>query len=375
MNNIKKYIGLAFIGWIVTACSSDDKQQEQDTPANKRVEVSFTTTVLTRTATNVVTDLKNGDEMLMFVDKKGTTEKGSIVKAICKDNVFKGSPTVEIAEDEKMTIYASYPYQSNCPNRSEVPVEIESQTDYLYSGYGVEINVSKPQAALSMRHALPVLAFNIRKDGYTGNGKLQSISLIGKPVYLSGTMEVSSGSILKKKAGTYTHTCNATLQETGWKDNIPCFFCLPLRSDGKDVTLTFKIDDTDYTCSLPKVDVKGGVKYVFTLSLTDYGINLFADLTEEIALNVDESGKDAPGYGVLRITHNALEFTLPTFNGTGMEGIVYWGDGESNPLQTELTHRYEDSQSEHTIAIDTWGADGVTIRQLTGITDIDFSEF
>lgn len=155
------------------------------------------------------------------------------------------------------------------------PIEITSQTDYLYSGSGVAVSRSNPKAVLTMKHALSALAFNIRNDNYAGEGKLQQISISGNPICTSGILDVPSGTIKGTVSAKYEYACNVNIQQDGWEENIPAFFCIPFSSSGSDVTVIFKIDSEDYSCQLPKYGILGGMKYIFYLSLTERGLTVF----------------------------------------------------------------------------------------------------
>lgn len=373
MTAIQRYILLVLVCAVVMACKDDDKEYAEE-PAT---EVTFTTTVQTRAVANVVTKLEDGDAMNVFMAEETAVEslqQAKTYKAVCQGGVWKGTPAIEFGGSVKGYLYAVYPYQATSAKMNAVPVEITSQTDYLYSGGGVAVSPNSPKAVLTMKHALSALAFNIKNDNYAGEGKLQQISINGKPVCTSGTLDVSSGTVKGTVSAKYEYACDVNILQDGWEENIPAFFCIPFVSSGSDVTVTFKIDGEDYPCRLPKYGVSGGMKYIFYLSLTEQGLTIFPEQTKQISLNIDSDSMSIPSYSLLKITHDNALFTLPLLKGEGLVGTILWGDGQSEEYGVAAEHSYESAQV-HIVTVETWGTEEVSLTNLIGVSEIDLSEF
>lgn len=373
MTAIQRYFLLVLVCAVVVACKDDDKEYVEE-PAT---EVTFTTTVQTRAVTNVVTKLDDGDAMNVFMAEETADEslqQARNYKAVCQGGVWKGVPAIEFGSSAKGYLYAVYPYQETSAKMNAVPVDITSQTDYLYSGNGVAVSRNNPKVVLTMKHALAALAFNIKNDNYAGEGKLEQISISGKPVCKSGTLDVSSGAVKGTVSAKYEYACNVNIQQNGWEENIPAFFCIPFVSSGSDVTVTFKIDGEDYPCQLPKYGVAGGMKYIFYLSLTEGKLTLFPEQTKQISLNVDSDSMSIPNYSLLKIVHDNALFILPSFKGEGIVGTILWGDEQSEEYGATSEHSYENGQS-HTVTVETWGTEEVSLSSLVGISEIDLSDF
>ena len=82
----------------------------------------------------------------------------------------------------------------------------------------------------------------------------------------------------------------------------------------------------------------------------------------------------AQGYGVLRITHTAQQFTLPTLSGNSVYGNVNWGDQQAESYQYGMIHSYTSSQS-HELLIESWNSTGFQLSDLTGVEAIDLSGY
>ncbi|MBQ8673535.1 MAG: fimbrillin family protein [Bacteroides sp.] len=373
MKHIEKHIAMWAIAVLAVACS-DDKEEEN---VPQTVKVSFTTEVQTRATSQVVTDLeKDGSTMSVFVGTGSSLSNENAPtahKATRQGGTWNAMPSIELEEGEKCYLFAGYPYMENS-NPQAVPVNIKSQTDYLYSGSGVSVSYAAPTATLKLKHALCLLGFNIKKDNYDGEGKLQAISISGDGFYTEGLLNLQTGNIQGITTGSYTHTCNATLQANGWTTDIPEFFCLPpITSTGENLTVSFKIDGKEYTCPLPKYSMARGIKYTFRLSLTDKNLTIFNN--PEI-YNLDVTGDQMPDleFALLKITHTNPTFYTPTFTGYNFMGIAYWGDGQQENFSASATHDYA-TEAPYSVSIETWGAESISLQNIKGITEIDFTEF
>lgn len=377
MKTIRKYIVFSFIGMTIATSCSDDKDE---VATNIDKEVTFTTTVQTRALTNVITALKDGDAMGVYMTESnsvGADQQVKTNKVICQNGVWKGEPAIEMANGEKTYLFAAYPYQPTSSRPDIIPIDVKSQTDYLYSGSGASVSYDNPKAQLTMKHALSILAFNIKNENYAGEGKLQQISISGKPIYTSGTMNVSSGTVKGTSSGKYIQDCDATIQASGWEENIPDFFCIPFVSSGSDVTVTFKIDGEEYSSLLPKQGITGGMKYIFHLAFTSEGLILFPEQTKEISLNTDNDSMSLSSYSLLKVTHFNSSFKVPSYKGSGLIGKIFWGDGQEQAYDAAAEHSYGSDNSQlRTLTVETWGAiQEVALPDLIGISEIDISEF
>lgn len=78
---------------------------------------------------------------------------------------------------------------------------------------------------------------------------------------------------------------------------------------------------------------------------------------------------------VLRLTHTNLLFSVPLFSGAGFSGgNIAWGDGKEEAYRSEAKHTYV-NEGPHTVSIEVPGAEEVTLPNLTGITDLDLTDF
>lgn len=372
MKDLMKYM-LVAAAFAVASCSrsqTDDPTPPKKVVPGEKVEVTFTTSVRTRVQREeVVTTLGTGDVLSLYTAPVTATAAYSHARADCSDGVWRCTPSLLLAPEEEVSLLAAYPRQSGADDPEAFPVRVAAQTDYLYSGAPVRVSYDKPAAALTLRHALCIVAFNIRSQI---SGELRQIVVDSDRFPLEGTLSVSSGQISVVRSGSYTYTCQKPLSEQGWTTGHPGFFAIPHAAESYRVTLG--VGDERFDVSLPATEFTAGKKYIFQVVLTERGAVLLPEQTEIVTLDADTDPLPDATFGVVGITHTKRRFGAPTFDGASPYGYVYWGDQSSDPYAAEITHDYA-GDGPYTIACETWGAEQVRFADLEGIERIDLSEF
>ena len=188
-------------------------------------------------------------------------------------------------------------------------------------------------------------------------------------------MDINTGSISGSTKGEYAKSFNETLQAGGFTTNIPAMFVIPSTSNGSNYQITIKVDGKEYTATLPKQSVSGGTKYLFRMALTERELVVFPEMTDVVSLNANTDDMPERELSTLQVTHTNKKMATPVVGGSdGMFGKIYWGDGQSEDYKSKASHTYAE-QGTHTIAIESWGAQDVTIESLSGVTEIDLSKF
>lgn len=77
----------------------------------------------------------------------------------------------------------------------------------------------------------------------------------------------------------------------------------------------------------------------------------------------------------LLISHNASSLTSPAFGGSGVEGLVDWGDGAVEEWSSGIRHTYTDGAGSHVADFQTRNANSFTLNALTDIEDINVTNF
>jgi len=371
---------------LLMSCSSSEDSVEPSTPTtptDNNVAVVITTDIVTRT-TPAKSLFASGDAMNVWAKSYGSPSANDIVaniRANYNGSAWTLDPGVYLDKDKQKNafIYAVYPYQSefaSTPGR--LTIDATTQNDYLYSGSYVPVTVTTNTAKLNMKHAMSLAAFNIFTDGYSGAGKLQSLAISGDSVYTKGVMTVENGKIRGTERGEIKVAFDKQITAQGWSNSMPRIWVIPLPFNTKSTKAYLKavIDGKEFNSVFPEVEMKIGFQYSFHLVLTDNGLEFIPDQTTTMALNFDEDEiAQLEGRGVLGVTFDgSSEFSSVVMAGVNVFGTVLWGDGEKSTYEDGISHTFSTAGSKKMI-FETWNSTGFTIKNLTGISEIDISGY
>lgn len=178
--------------------------------------------------------------------------------------------------NNQATVYAYYPFNAVNVDASAIDVETESQTDYLYSSKSF-VNATQPKANLTMKHAMSLVSFIIKKNDYKGEGKVNRIEING--VQTTGKMDVSTGNISRTgTAGIYVRNCDYVLNDNSLtKTRV---ITLPLKiSESNGITIKITVDGRGFSYEVPSVHVwDAGYESTYTLNLHDTSVDELTDV-------------------------------------------------------------------------------------------------
>lgn len=369
MKNYMIILAAALLAVGAAACSSGDGGGGEALP-----QVTFTTEIMSRAAlTDVKSTFVNGDRMSVYRTKNNSIsgETPTVHSASCNNGTWTPTPAIELRKDEKIYLFAIYPFDANAQDPTAFPVTVASQVDYMYSGTGVAASFDAPTAMLRMRHAMAILGFNIRS--YVG-GALTAITVNDPNFPIEATLRVT-GSMTTTKQGAYTKTMNVATSEAGWTTDHPGMFIIPHQSSSAGMEVVLTIGGKEYKVTLPATNFTAGKKYVASLLLTEQGLALENSDLAVISLDEPTPEVAAPSYGMVSITHSGISFVAPTFAGASEPyGYVYWGDDQQDPYSAGLGHGYL-SAGRYVVKVDIWNAEEVSVFNLSGVEQVDLSKF
>ncbi len=368
-----QYMLLVLPVLLTVACSSSGDEGPAPTA------ITFTTEVQTRAAGgSVMTDFKSGDGMLIFRSGSNSIESGNLTTyaASYSGSSWQVSPVATVSGEEKPYFFAVYPRvdaSGDAVNPAAVPVRVADQVDVLYSGQGEPATESNPTVAFKMHHAMAIIAFNIQSYVV---GTLKRIKVGNDRFPAAGTLRVTRGNITTTEYGAFEKSFNQPLTTTGWTKDHPAMFVIPhtIGAEGMPVELT--IDDRTYTFTIPSMRLTLANKYIYYVMVTPQGTSLLEDKTETIDLMGETQPLPEVSYGHISLLYQGSELTVPTITGTGLYGMVHWGNGEQTAYKEELKYTYP-MAGNYTVGFDLWNVEDarVTYSNLDGLKEIDFSKF
>lgn len=373
---MKKIYSAAVIAAMAMLASCGDSNSGSDSPKDDgSAEVTITTSVQTRA--DVTNDFADNDVMNVYgkaYNSVSSDDKFSRVKAELRNGVWAISPAMRLKENELVFVYAAAPYNEAATNPAAFPVDIAKQQDILYSGSGVGANFSSPSVKLTMKHALAMVSLNIAG---TDGANLSSISISGEKVYSKATLNIENGKFTGTSTDQYTMPTAAKISPNGWKSQLPRMWVVPFSSKESDVQLTAVIDGKTYTVLFPEVEMKNGTHYIFRLMFGQNGLEFDPSKTEVISLNdaADNEFGNAEAHGIMRFTVNAAKWQIPVFEGHGVFGRVKAGNNSFSYKPSEMQSVTLTPGTPTAVNIETWNANTVEIESISGITEIDFTQF
>lgn len=370
------FSALAIAG--ISSCSEDKIEQVDLGQYDSEVEVTISTAeIQTRAA---VTEFASSAQMNIFAKTYDDLKAPDIAEGIVA--TYDGAkwtmdPPVYIHSGSKLAfLYAVSPYDVSYTDPTAIPVDITKQVDLMYSGTCVPASRTTNNVKMTMNHALSLLSMNIVPVGYSGEGRVTSLSITGEgsaTFYTQGTMNAESGSITLTETGSVTVNTDRSIEQGGWTSGIPGLWSLPFSTKGGNILLTAVIDGKEYKAYLPEVDVRQGYQYIFRLALTNSGLEFDPGKTERIAMNKTTDNKqEFTGHGKIVLTVSAAGAATPEISGSTVFGTV------STPSES---HSYSGSvkpdglKSGDQLTVEAWNAEGFTLSSLEGIDTIDISAF
>lgn len=161
-------------------------------------------------------------------------------------------------------LYAYFPYHKEVTNPSAVPVDISRQEDVLY-GTAV-VSSSAPNANIPMMHALSLVRVVVKKNDYSGEGKIQSLTWRG--IKMNGVMDIATGEVVaSSESGSVQVGGEYILDDT--KDPVAIEAIMIPTPSAKDIALAVVVDGKERIYNLPEQHrFERGKAYTYTLMLT-----------------------------------------------------------------------------------------------------------
>lgn len=379
MKNIysKLLVSLALVAFV--SCGEKDSPVSPDVkPGEENGGVALNVATAEIQTKSAVLEYGSGSTMNIFAKTYNDAKAPDIVEGVKAS--FDGAkwtmePPVYLSDAQTVAfVYAVSPFDASYVDAKNIPVVLSKQVDLMYSGPSVAASKTSPNVRLKMNHALSLLSFNIVPVNYSGAGNLTSLAINGENVYNYGTMDASNGKMQLVEKGEVKNSFNRTVENGGWKSDIPGLWTLPFNTKAGAVTLTAVIDGKTYEAVIPEVEVKQAWQYIFRLVFTGSGLEFDPTKTETISLNVNsDETQQFDGYGKIVLRASASALLAPTLEGDAVFGTI----------STPMTHySYSDNKrveelvaGNDLVVVETWNSTGFKLSSFDGIDSIDISEY
>lgn len=263
-----------------TSCSEEENLENND---KAFLQVSTEVPELTRAPIDG-TELSDGAEIGVSVfNPDGTDYTGEKTFNVLytKQNSWTSQIPITLTTSTGKAI-AYYPYSETVSDITAIPVETDSQTDYLYSDWVEDLAFDNSKANFILNHALCVIQINLANEGYAyGPGKVTKIAVSSPALAKAATLNAQTGelsglsgigeAITIAKAFTLTETPQSTkilavptntqndLTVKVWVDGAISTVIVPISTplvQGKAYIANFKIKDEPWPVKFSSISVK-----------------------------------------------------------------------------------------------------------------------
>lgn len=278
---IKNVTVLALLNLTVLACTKDvielpvvpptpDPDPEPPVPELVYLGVNPTIASMEVVATRgIITQFTDNDRIGLFLTngELGSNYQDDVNSANIPAT-YRGGWKVdrEISITEPGVAYGYYPYSGKVTDGTAVPVEIASQTDYLYARRAT-VNQDNPVAEIGMKHALALVSVRIRKNDYQHEGKLTKVEVLD--VQHSGTMNIATGKVTGSGSpATYSVEPNLHLDDSELEKTKMIMLPAVVGAASGNMRFQITVDDKIYVWDIPKSHIwEAGKEYTYTLNL------------------------------------------------------------------------------------------------------------
>ena len=251
------------------------------------------------------------------IQYKGTGEE--------EDQTWASMGVTPAVSANEAVLVAYHPYNDDEDlDITAIPVEIASQTDYMYSGQVTGITNAAPKADIVLDHALTAIRVKLVLGDFTGDASVSEIAVASPALASSATLNASDGSLddIAGQGDKFTLPVDFGLVAGGTDNDI--MFVPDASVESGVTTVSATIGGKKYTAGIEFDQAyKQGYIYTYTLTLNNSGFAV-----TKVNVNPWETGTDDSA--VLQPEK------LPTFNLSSHEDF-YYGD---EPDKNGDYHRY-----------------------------------
>ena len=273
----KKWICLSGLVFCL-ACSDEIAHEGNMTPLSLAVTIEND---LETKALVESTSFGEGERIGLFVQGASTVEyEGSTYQNVPYQSY--GSSTSQTWQGATILLssamgraFAYWPYSDGLPaDYTKVPVDLTTQTDWLYSGWNVSLSNKQPNLTLTMNHALTAIEFDVKRGDYTGTAQLTGVTMSGAALGKTGKLNVSDGSWSEVATGMIGVSGLGIQLQTSPAMAVK-LLAIPISGAERAFEARFTIDGKVFPISLGCTeDYAAGKKYMYTITLNGQGLSV-----------------------------------------------------------------------------------------------------
>ena len=226
-----------------------------------------------------------------------------------EDQVWSSMGVTPAVSANEAVLVAYHPYNDDEDlDITAIPVEIASQTDYMYSGPVTGITNAVPKADIVLDHALDAIRVKLVLGDFTGDASVSEIAVASPALASSATLNAADGSLnnIAGQGDKFTLPVDFGLVAGGTDNDI--MFVPDASVESGVTTVSSTIGGKKYTAGIEFDEAyKQGYIYTYTLTLNNSGFSV-----TKVNINPWETGTDDSA--VLRSRRNLCLSSLIMLN-------------------------------------------------------------
>ena len=316
---------LLCIGAVFTACADDEVVNQTD---KAPLQVSVNTSLAKQSRAIVHGEwLPSGSTIgVSLFDTEGDDYDGQGYYNIQykgtgeeEDQTWSSMGVTPAVSANEAVLVAYHPYNDDEDlDITAIPVEIASQTDYMYSGQVTGITNAAPKADIVLNHAFTAIRVKLVLGDFTGDASVSEIAVASPALASSATLDAFNGNLnnITGQGDKFALPVDFDLVAGGTDNDI--MFVPDASVESGVTTVSATIGGKKYTAGIEFDEAyKQGYIYTYTLTLNNSGFSV-----TKVNVKPWESGADDSA--VLQPEK------LPTFNLSSHEDFYYGDEPDVN---------------------------------------------
>ena len=358
---------LLCIGAVFTACTDDEVVNQAD---KAPLQVSVNTSLAKQSRAIVHGEwLPSGSSIgVSLFDTEGDDydEQGYYniqYKAAGEeeDQVWSSMGVTPAVSANEAVLVAYHPYNDDQDlDIFAMPVEIASQTDYMYSGPVTGVTNAAPKADIVLDHALIAIRVNLVLGDFTGDVSVSEIAVASPALASSATLNAADGSLnnIAGQGDKFALSVDFGLVAGGTDNDI--MFVPDASVESGVTTVSATIGGKKYTAGIEFDEAyKQGYIYTYTLTLNNSGfavtkvnVNPWETGTNDSAVLQPEKDNAYIIKIMAKSSYNEDDLIKLNHNIIGFVGTIDWGDGTTDTYNIPVDypmHEFPNNGSEYII--------------------------
>ena len=256
------------------------------------------------------------------------------------------TPNIPTLSSIEAKLVAYYPWADGT-DYNAVPVETDTQTDYMFSGWVNGLSNANNEAYITMDHALTAVRLSLVNEGFTAGADVTALGVKSEALGTSATLDASTGKL-------------TGIQGVGTEFIMPADFSVTAQATDTEILMVPDVDKTTGVTTLSATingkkyaaninfteSYKQGYIYTYTLALKNTGlsvINVSVTPWQEGTQDNGDLGVEDKKYRVKINIDDELFGVTYAHNVYGFIGTIDWGDGTTSTYDKMIgwpTHDY-----------------------------------